>query len=98
MKKTTKKRNYKFEKFATTLFALAFVTYLVSSLFLHSYNNALSMELQATKSSISTIENENSALKLQIQTLSTKDRVMDIADEAGLELNQANIISVYNGD
>ena len=98
MKKVIKKRSYKFEKLATTMFVFSFIVYLASSLFLHSYNNALSMEIQSTKSTISALEGENSAIMIQIQTLSTKDRVMDIADEAGLELNQTNIISVFNGD
>ncbi|MFI3284536.1 MAG: hypothetical protein R3Y57_05585 [Erysipelotrichaceae bacterium] len=50
------------------------------------------------KSIISTYETENKALSVEIQTLSTKDRVMDIATEAGLTLNSDNIITIYSGD
>ena len=98
MKKNVKRRSYKFEVFVILLFTISAMAYLMSSLFLHSYNNTLSMEIQSVKGQISTLTVENNALNVKIQTLSTKDRVMEIANDAGLELNQTNIITVYNGD
>lgn len=93
-----KGRTYKIEKISAFFFICSFLLYLASSIFLHSYNNSLSIEIQSMKSIISTYETENKALSVEIQTLSTKDRVMDIATEAGLTLNSDNIITIYSGD
>lgn len=97
MNKKTK-RNYKFEWISLMTFSIAFLAYLCSSIMLHSVNNSLSIEIQSMKSTIASYETENKSLSLEIQTLSTKDRVMDIANEAGLSLNQENIITIYSGD
>ena len=72
--------------------------YLISSLFLRSYNNSLSLKKQSIISQINTIEVENEAINIAIQNLSTRDRVVAIANENGLNLDQNNIITITNGE
>ena len=67
---------------------------LASALFLRSYNNSLSTQKQAIDSQIATLQTSNDAVKVEIQTLSTRDRVETIASDNGLSLNQNNIITV----
>ena len=68
--------------------------YITSSLLLQSYNNDLSMQIQSIKNDITTIQETNDALKINIQSLSSNNRVQEIANDAGLSLNQNNIISI----
>ena len=92
------KRSYAFEKLSVTIFVLSFFAFLLSSIFLRTYNNSLTIEIQKNKNEIAQISTENNDIRINIQTLSTKDRVVEIANDSGLNLNQENIISIYSGD
>ena len=92
-----KKRKIKKFNLAAFIFILAVVSHILSSLFIQSYNNDLSMKIQQTKQTIESTKTNNDALKVNIQSLSASERVIEIADGAGLSLNQNNIISISNG-
>ncbi|MCF0110100.1 MAG: cell division protein FtsL [Erysipelotrichaceae bacterium] len=90
----TRKRRMRFEGLSVTLFIVTGFMWMASCLFLRSYNNSLSLKTQQINSQIATLETENAAVTLEIQTLSTRDRVVGIANEGGLDMNQGNIITV----
>jgi len=92
--KRKKKRKIRLVSFSLSLFMFSAVCYLASALFLRSYNNSLSTQKQAIDSQIATLQTSNDAVKVEIQTLSTRDRVETIASDNGLSLNQNNIITV----
>ncbi len=69
---------------------------LTSSLFLRSYNNSLSVQTQRIEEKIVALKSENEAIQTQIQTLSSRDRVTAIAEDAGMEMNQDNVVTVAN--
>ena len=94
----TKKRRMRFQSFTIVFLFVSGFLYLLSSLFLRSYNNSLSLKKQTILSEIAALEIENEAIEVLIQSLSTRDRVETIANDNGLTLDQNNIITITNGE
>ena len=92
------KRKLALERISVLIFSTSVFMFLLSSIFLRNYNNSLTIEIQRNNKEIETIVSENDNIKVNIQTLSTKDRIYEIANESGLDINQENIISIYNGE
>ena len=79
----------------TFVFAILSVSfYLFCTLFVQTQNNTLSAKKQSIEREIAQVETQNDALKVEIQTLSTRERVDNIASENGLSLNQDNIVTI----
>ena len=57
---------------------------------------SLTMQIQNMNYESETIKIENQKLSIEIQTLQNKDRVYTIAQDAGLEQNQDNVVSISN--
>ena len=93
-----KKRTLRIERVAIVLFVLACGLSLVSSLFLRSYNNSLSMQVQKMETEIAKLETANEAAQVAIQNLSTKDRVLTVATEEGLTMNSVNVVTIAGGE
>ena len=74
-------------------FFCAFI-YLVSALFLRTYNNSLTSEIQETQKEISLLEMQNESINLEIARLASMDRVDEIASNNGLSRNTDNIIRI----
>ena len=60
--------------------------------------NSLTMQIQNMNYESETIKTENEKLSIEIQTLQNKDRVYTIAQDAGLEQNQDNVVSISKGE
>lgn len=93
-----KKRRFNLKNFTALVFMFAVLCSLASSLFLRSYNNSLSVQIQRVGVQVASIEEENASYRVQIQTLSSRDRVTSIAEDSGLEMNQDNITTVMVGE
>ena len=93
-----KKRTLRIERVAIVLFVFACGLSLVSSLFLRSYNNSLSMQVQKMETEIAKLETANEAVQVAIQNLSTKDRVLTVATEEGLTMNSVNVVTIAAGE
>lgn len=89
-----KKKKLRLEGFAAALFFIAALFSVSSSLFLRTYNNSLSAQKQSIGRQISALQTENDALKVEVQSLSTRDRVTDIAQQDGMAQNQNNIVTI----
>ncbi|MCH4207958.1 MAG: hypothetical protein LKF50_06640 [Solobacterium sp.] len=98
VKKTKKRKKIRLINFAVSFFLFSAVSYLSSALFLRTYNNSLSTQKQSIDSKIADLETQNDAVKVEIQTLSTRDRVDTIASDNGLSLDQNNIITITTTD
>lgn len=96
--KVKKKRSMRLQVFTLLFFTLSLVMYLGSSLFLRSVNNSLSTQKQQIETLIAALKVENDAVKVTIQGLSNRERVVSIATDAGLSMNQANIVTITEGD
>lgn len=93
-KKKKHRKHFSFARFAILLFLFSGILYLGSSLFLRSYNNTLSTKKQSIDSQIATIETQNDAVQVEIQTLSSSDRVDQIAANSGMSRNQGNVTTI----
>ncbi len=77
-----------------SLFLFSLLAYVCSAIFLHSYINTLSAAKQSVDADISTLRAQNDALRVDIQTLSTPERINAIAASDGMTLNQENIVTI----
>ena len=93
IKKKTKRR-IRLEGIAAGFFVFACLLCMSSSLFLRSYNIALTKDVQNMETEIKTLKTENEAIKVAVQNLSTRDRVYDIAQQDGLAAHQDNISTI----
>ncbi|NLC96438.1 MAG: hypothetical protein GX675_02580 [Erysipelotrichaceae bacterium] len=93
-----KKRRFNFQGFIFVFLLISGFFYLLSSVFLRTYNNSLSLKKQSILSQIATLEIENDSIEVLIQSLSTRDRVITIANDNGLTLDQSNIITITTGE
>ena len=89
-------RKLKSSFFALIICMFSFVLYLISALFLRTYNVSLSRQLQTANAEIETYTRANAAIAIEIQQLSTMDRVMAIADEENMTQNPDSVISISN--
>ena len=96
--KVKKKRSMRLQGFTLLFFSVSLVMYLCSSLFLRSINNSLSTQKQQIETQIAALKVENDAVKVAIQGLSNRERVVSIATDAGLSMNQSNIVTITKGE
>ena len=93
-----RKRRLTMFGFALTLLVVSLMASIVSGLFLRNYNNSLVMKIEDTKRETALLNEENEQLSIDIQTLSSKDRVYEIASAAGLEKQENNVQNVVKGE
>lgn len=94
MGKIRKRRLSSTAKIGMFYFLPCLIMYFICSIYLKSYNNSLSSEIQSKQIQIETIKQENQQLAIDIQTLQNKERVYTIAENSGLQQNQENIINI----
>ena len=80
-------------KLSSALFLFSGILYLFSAIFLRSYNNSLSTRTQSINADIVTMQAQNDALQVDIETLSSSERVEGIAASNGMKRNQDSIIT-----
>ncbi len=80
--------------FAVIMLTMAFISLILTSLFVGTYNQSLTISIQKMNNEIDTLKTENEKLNIEIASLENKDRVYIIAQDAGLDQNQDNVISI----
>ena len=93
-----KRKTNKLGRFAVLIFTLSLITLLATSLFVGTYNTNLTMEIQNMTSQIDSLKAENEKINIEISSLENKDRVYAVANDAGLDQNQDNIVSIQGVD
>lgn len=89
-----RRRSLKLLRFSASLFVVLFVCFLGSATMLKSYNVSLSASKQRLDQDIKLLSEKKETLQLLVSELSSRPRIMAIAEAEGLEKNQANIVSV----
>lgn len=89
-----KKRKLRFEVISFCICAFTCALWLLSTLFVGTINTSLTMEIQNKTNEINLLKGENKDLNIEIQTLQNKDRVYVLAQSAGLDQNQENIVAI----
>lgn len=97
MKKQTKRARRKkvaLVPFTAAVFLLAGILRISSILILGTINNNIAAQTQEVAAQIDELRTQNDAVKVVIQTLSSKDRVDTLASDSGLAMNQENIVTI----
>lgn len=101
MKKTTgKKRRFRISLLRLSIASVVFsgVLYFFSALFLRNYNNSLTTKAQSISAEITALQAQNDAIQVDIETLSSSDRVEGIAANNGMSRNQDSIITITGSE
>lgn len=93
-----KKQHRILEKISKIILVIAIFSFFASSIFLRTYNVHLSVQIQDIQNRMIQLRQDNETLSVEIQKLSSKERVVAIASENGLEINQANIVLIQAGE
>ena len=89
-RKTKATKRVRVETLSIFVLLISSFLYVSTSLFLRSYNNSLSTKTQEISAKISTLQTQND----DINTLSKRDRVNQIASGDGMTSDSNNVISI----
>lgn len=87
-------RKSRFERFVVPFSVVSISLYLFSAVFLHNYLVYLNIDNQKIASELKTIQNKNEELSLQIQELSSFERVNGVASADGLKTRDTSVDTV----
>ena len=93
-----KRRKIRLEAVAVLLIIPAVILSVFSSLFLRQTKASLMIRIQNMNNECTSLRTENQRLAIEIQTLQNKDRIYNLAMEAGLQQNEANVISMPSAE
>ena len=85
-------------KFAKYFLVFALFASLFSNLVIKNVNNSLTIRLEDISRQSVKLKQDNATLTLEIQGLVSKDRVYDVAKEAGLVRQDSNVKNVVRGE
>lgn len=94
IKYTKKRKVHRLFKFSVTLLVFAVVVTVLTSVFIRGEAVAVQVEIQRTQARLRNLSIENEALAVEIEELTTYQRVISIANEAGLDRNLANHVAI----
>lgn len=97
MVKIVKKKKIKKSKavdLCTGILLVSILLFLTSMLFLKALNYNLSIEEGVLSKEIIKLNNDVANLELEVKSLDTRERILQIAQENGLEVDQTSIVSV----
>lgn len=89
-KKTSKKA--KFNKIVAVLFTLSIFAFIGARFGLRSYNYGLSNNANEIETQVIDLKDEVAGLKYEVNNLQSRDRVLSMAKEQGIQTNQDNVI------
>lgn len=90
-KRKKKKNNV---RFAFTLLFFSSAAFLATCLFLKSYNNQLSIDIQRIEREIAQLETENEAMSLVIAEKTNRVNIAEVAIANNLTYNSVNIVTI----
>lgn len=94
MKRKRRRIRFTLTSIATWLFFFSVTAFFGAKLFLHTANNNLSSRIQTIESQTTEMTVQNDAVRIEIQTLSTRERVDGFAKDNGMSINQDSIITI----
>jgi cell division protein FtsL len=94
MKKQQIRRQVNFNRLAVLILGVSFGLFILSRIALNAINVSLSITHQKNVDYIEQLKREQETLQLDVQKLSTYDRIALIAASDGMRLNQNNVVFV----
>ena len=92
-------RSYRFvkgEKFIYAVIFLLLIAVPISNVFTKALLSESNIEVEQLKNKISTQENLNESLSMQINELASLDKIQELANEIGLNYNYDNVKVISN--
>lgn len=93
-----RKRKLKSGRLVSVFFVLSVIFYLCSSLFLQSYNMSLSKLDSKREVEIATAKKEKESTRVAVEQLQNRDRILAVAKDAGIEVNQDSVVILGDND
>lgn len=93
-----KSRHLRFEGIVTIFFLVSLILYFCSITMLRSYNVVLASKENKMEYQIETLKNDVANLELDVKKLDNRERILSIAQEKGLQINQEKIVSVKSDE
>lgn len=93
-----KKKKVRFEGITMVLFLFSAMLYLVSCLFIHQLNNQLATTKTTLDGKVAELQKKNEAIAVEIEGLSSIDRINEIAAADNIGHIQDNIITINDGE
>lgn len=89
-----RKRHIRWDNMIIAFFVLSFMLYLTSMTVVKAQNVVLAKQENQIVRKNDTLANDVKNLELEVKQLDNRERVLAIVQEAGLSVNQENIVSV----
>ncbi len=74
------------------------IVYMFTAIYLKQYNNQLAVSIQTTERNIAVLSTQKEALKVEIDKLATKTKVVDAINGEEMSHNKENIVYIKNKD
>ncbi|MEG0823538.1 MAG: hypothetical protein RR929_00585 [Erysipelotrichaceae bacterium] len=94
IKKIKKTKKFNVYKMTQNLFVFSLLLFLATNLILKSYNVTLQYKAQTLEETIQAETEKKQTLKLEIDQLGSRERVMAIVEKDGFKLNQNNVVGL----
>ncbi len=94
-KKTKRRKKWNVYTFATRLFVISAIAFLATSIFLRAYNSYLNVRIHDYNASIASMKKENEMVRMEVNQLSTYDRISSITLAQGTWV-AGNIFNIPN--
>lgn len=92
-----KRRSIRWGSVVSFLFVSSLCLFFVTNVFLRIENTKLTREIQTTREQITATAVQNEALSAEVKGLQNRERVVSIAENAGLTL-QNNVVTIRQGE
>lgn len=91
-----KKRKLRIESLVAMIFAFACISFLFSVTVLRSHNVLLTRQSNEIERVNDKLANDVANLEVEVKQLDNRERILEIAKEHGLTVNQESIVSVVS--
>ena len=95
MKRIKKRRRINWVSVSVLIWAVTGILYLGTSVGLRTYNSYLNVQKQDYERQIAALKKDNEVAQMEVNQLSTYDRIMEIAAKDGMKSYNGNVITVY---
>ncbi|MDD6467763.1 MAG: cell division protein FtsL [Erysipelotrichaceae bacterium] len=98
MRRVVKRRKLRLDNISICIFIITAILYLFTSVGLRSYNSYLNVTKQKLQNEIAALQKDNEVAQMEVNELSTYDRIMQIAQQDGMKSYNSNIITVKGNE
>ena len=96
VKKVKKTRKISFASFTTFVFVFAVIMFLLSFTIIKGQNVLLLKQITLQENENAVLTNEVEELEVEVKELDNRERILSIAEEQGLSVDQSSIVSVVS--